>query len=303
MIDDIVFVDLVVFALSLLVAIHIRKNSGVPGLTSAVAVLAIACVSEQLSVRLGETHCHAASPFVNVSKCSSLNSIAVYLPWMYSCYHLAKCVPFSSELSRLLYTGILHPLFFTMYEITGANAGWWAWGDKVEALNERVFGVPVMTVAFHFLVGFTFALILDLSSKRRLPSWIQVCLVFLFAPAFACLMLTAFNLFTPLGFSRLQVTFVTLIATCGFLLCDRLDKRKAFAMNPAGAEPVLVAIPLIWCLFILQMNVREAISANESLFIPHRLFVFVNVAVALATLMYISGSGSGGGPKKSKRKS
>jgi len=192
-----------------------------------------------------------------------------------------------------------------MYEITGANAGWWAWGDKVEALNEKVFRVPVMTVAFHYLVGITFALILDLSSKRRLPSWIQACLVILFAPAFACFVLTAFNLFTPFGFSRLQLTFVTLIATCGFLLCDRLDKRKAFAVNPAGAEPVLVAIPLIWCLFILQMNVREAISTNESLFIPHRLFVFVNVAVALATLMYISGSGSGsgGGPKKSKRKS
>ena len=48
------------------------------------AGLLLGVTVEHASLRLGGTHCHA-SGFLNVSECSSLNSVAYYIPWLYSC--------------------------------------------------------------------------------------------------------------------------------------------------------------------------------------------------------------------------
>ena len=53
------------------------------------AGLGLGVVVEQASLRLGGTHCHQSGMF-NLSDCSSWNSVAYYVPWVYACVSLAK---------------------------------------------------------------------------------------------------------------------------------------------------------------------------------------------------------------------
>ena len=64
--------DVLVFTLVLLVLAHTRGSPW--KLALAAASLALGLLTEQLSLRLGGTHCHA-SGIVNVSTCSSANSV------------------------------------------------------------------------------------------------------------------------------------------------------------------------------------------------------------------------------------
>ncbi len=117
--SDILAVDAIIFLLSLLVCTHIVLKTREEGVTCCIAIFSIALISEQLSITLGDTHCHHDSDVFNFSKCSSGNSVIFYIPWMYSCYFIGKEVAFSSVQARSAFIGLLHPLFCIMYELTG----------------------------------------------------------------------------------------------------------------------------------------------------------------------------------------
>lgn len=72
------------FALSV---IHAAANNHL-GFLSAIGLYA--CATEQAAVRLGRTHCHRTDTGLMVSKCSSLNSVGYYIPWLYACFISAR---------------------------------------------------------------------------------------------------------------------------------------------------------------------------------------------------------------------
>ena len=78
--------DALVLVMSILSCIHAYKNSAIPLL---IAGLGLGAVTEHASLRLGGTHCHQ-SGLVDISECSSANSVFYYLPWVYACVTLAR---------------------------------------------------------------------------------------------------------------------------------------------------------------------------------------------------------------------
>ena len=54
-----------------------------------VASFFLGLFTEQASQRFGGTHCHA-SGFLNFDRCSSLNSVLYYAPWVYVCVQSAR---------------------------------------------------------------------------------------------------------------------------------------------------------------------------------------------------------------------
>lgn len=301
--EDIILVDVVVFGLCLLVFLHIRLRTGADGAVAAGSILVISYASEQLSIRLGETHCHGSSLLLNVSTCSSVNSIVYYLPWMYSCYYCGRSVSaLRGKLSQTILVGLLHPLFCTMYEVTGANDKWWYWGTKVPALQERFFEVPVMAVAFHFFFGMSFSGVLDYARARGLSRFSQLLAVVLLAPLLAVVILTVYGFFTIFGISGGQVTLATLILSAlyvlgDFLLSSSVNSNSGKNKTTGEADPLLLSISAIWYAFILAFNLVRG-SHSGTLGSPHRIFLFFNVALASAVLCFVAVSSRGGAALK-----
>ena len=78
--------DMLVFAMTIAVCCHATRDklNRNGGLQLIAAGLLLGVFTEHASIRLGGTHCHA-SGIIDVSECSSLNSVAYYVPWLYSC--------------------------------------------------------------------------------------------------------------------------------------------------------------------------------------------------------------------------
>ena len=169
-------------------AVHATLHRGWP---LAVAGLLLGLVVEHASLRLGGTHCHASSPLLNVSDCSSANSVFYYMPWVYSCVTAARrLVPVRSW----CFPPLCGMLFFGMcgvYESQGPLMGWWLWpradgvvkpgcdiwqhgvpgedtrglavsAHAAAALAGRNFGVPALAPFFHFAFGWGIGLALQL---------------------------------------------------------------------------------------------------------------------------------------------
>lgn len=164
-------IDFLVALLCCLVVVHVIYYTRASGVRCIQTILLSSFFIERLSIRLGDTHCHADGS-VMVAKCSSLNSILFYVPWMYACWAAGLRLGKALELPPLqlsLLIGLLHPLFCVPYELTGANKQWWQWGKNLEALGDRAFNVPIMTVMFHF----TFGLFLILSQGYIEPWFLK----------------------------------------------------------------------------------------------------------------------------------
>ena len=116
--------DAVTALMVLLTATHATKHGAWP---LAVAGLLLGLVVEHASLRLGGTHCHASSRYLNISDCSSANSVFYYMPWVYSCVTAAqRLVPIRSW----VFPPLCGMLFFGMcgvYESQGPIMGWWLW--------------------------------------------------------------------------------------------------------------------------------------------------------------------------------
>jgi hypothetical protein len=87
MVENVGFLEVEMFATAAPRAAvdHVRmswRNTGRIALV--IACLVLALCTEQASIKLGGTHCHKEG-IAMVSRCSSLNSVTYYVPWMYSC--------------------------------------------------------------------------------------------------------------------------------------------------------------------------------------------------------------------------
>eukprot|EP00928_Gymnodinium_smaydae_P027386 TRINITY_DN21198_c0_g2_i1.p1 TRINITY_DN21198_c0_g2~~TRINITY_DN21198_c0_g2_i1.p1 ORF type:complete len:691 (-),score=44.93 TRINITY_DN21198_c0_g2_i1:383-2404(-) len=84
---------------------------------------------ETACVRLGGTHCHE-SGIVNVSPCSSMNSVLFYGPWIYVSVVGGEIMSSSSVISRAAWTGLFTGLVCWCYEMQGPLTSLWHWPDK-----------------------------------------------------------------------------------------------------------------------------------------------------------------------------
>eukprot|EP00466_Bigelowiella_natans_P009115 jgi/Bigna1/133797/aug1.22_g8505 len=135
--------DAVISATFLLTFIHAAKN-GISRVALFLALFVVALIVEESSINNGyvTTHCHDEAT-VMITKCSSLNSVMFYVPWLYTSMMSAKRLglPWWAYPSA---AGLLQMLYGLPYEIQGPAFGWWKYTDQDianGALTERVFGV------------------------------------------------------------------------------------------------------------------------------------------------------------------
>ena len=153
------------------------------GLTLLPSALFLGLTLEQASIRLGGTHCHASSPLSNFSECSSLNSVLLYVVWIYLCVLTTRRLsPQPHHWTSPFLAGLVFFGYCGVYELQGPLMGWWWWpaddlvlkaGGQLQqfgaladdprgvvtspyvatALSDRVFGVPLMALYFHVAIG------------------------------------------------------------------------------------------------------------------------------------------------------
>jgi hypothetical protein len=227
-------IDIIVALLCCIVVAHILYYTRSNGVRCLQTIILSAFFIERLSIRLGETHCHADASMM-VANCSSLNSILFYVPWMYTCWasgcRIGKALNMPAmQLSLLI--GILHPLFCVPYELTGANSAWWKWGKNVEALGDRLYNVPIMTVMFHF----TFGLFLILSQGFIEP-W---CMAMKKSKVFP-------SSFTTFLFPTVLCCIVTQLGSVLFLTAMGLVEK----LVPSISRRALSVGILVWSVAIL----------------------------------------------------
>ena len=188
---------------------------------------------EQSPVRLGGTHCHSDG-IVMVSKCSSLNSVAYYVPWIHLALEVAGRLSLGF-VARVFVAGLLGFSLCGVYEVQGrARAGgrtrctrtrgsptsklWTLHGglSNVFAVNdhaglalaERWHGMPVMAILFHasFLFGLAVGGGVGGGTLRLVPSSGALRLPLkLIAAAAAAVLAPAAALVSGLGFLDLPV--------------------------------------------------------------------------------------------------
>lgn len=99
-----------------------------------------------------------------VTKCSSVNSVLFYAPWMYLSVFSASFLGVGAwALPSAI--ALLQLVFGAVYEFQGPRFGWWAYGDESVAggaLNDRWHGMPSMGLLFHPALGFGFGLAANL---------------------------------------------------------------------------------------------------------------------------------------------
>eukprot|EP00301_Raphidiophrys_heterophryoidea_P009267 c13635_g1_i1.p1 GENE.c13635_g1_i1~~c13635_g1_i1.p1 ORF type:complete len:369 (-),score=78.59 c13635_g1_i1:163-1224(-) len=157
--DGIIFVT---FFLSFVHALISRSFSTV------LALAALALAVEQLSIQLGETHCHADA-LVMISKCSSLNSILFYVFWIYLTLTTVQALNLCT-LGKIGAAGFIQAMLGLCYELQGPSFNWWQYSSKnvADAFDERLFGLPLMGVYFHMAFGSGFVLSLYLVGAKHL---------------------------------------------------------------------------------------------------------------------------------------
>jgi len=285
--NDLFLVDMVIAVLTGLVICHIYLKSKWDGIKVSIIILCISFIEEQLSIQLGETHCHFDA-FLMVTKCSSFNSIIFYIPWMYSCYYIAQMMKFPTNRSKLLFIGLIHPIFCTMYELTGANnQRWWKWGTKVAALDERFYEVPIMAVAFHYFFGLCFAVCFEKISKMKINSLIQIILCILLPPIAATLLLASFAFFIQFGFTNFHLTYALLLGSTAIILYDFMyhhQKKDGKVINEVKSKKdwsnhILIAIPFLFFTFIFGILLKD-------LYLSHHIKPYQNVLLCNIVLGY-----------------
>ncbi len=183
--------DALVLCMVALTCLHAHRHGS---WALALSGLGLGLVVEQASLRFGGTHCHASGR-INISDCSSANSVFYYVPWVYAGVTSARRLVDERSWAFPLLCGVLFFGMCGVYESQGPFMGWWLWpradgvvkpgcdiwqhgvpgadrrglvvsAHAAEALSTRVHGVPALAPYFHFAFGWGIARALQLSSFR-----------------------------------------------------------------------------------------------------------------------------------------
>ena len=299
--------DLLVLVMGVLTCVHAHRHGQ---WSLAIAGFFLGLVTEHLSLRLGGTHCHA-SGLLDVSECSSLNSVAYYLSWVYACVSLARRLVDEKSWAFPLLCGMFFFGFCGVYESQGPLMGWWRWPDAdllvkagctttqfgipaadtrglvasqhaYDALATRVHGVPALAPYFHFAFGWGIAVAFQL--VRFSPTVGATVFSVLAGPAIALLWDPPVRFLDALlGASQAEAApFIMLLS---FLLPLLLGAPLRVDAQPA--DPLLFAIPLCNELFFLQ----HALVGRGAAVLPPSLKLLVLGIATVATAAYARAAG------------
>lgn len=191
--------DAVAVGMMTLTCAHAYRCSAWPLVGS---LLILAVVLEQFSVRMG-THCHAPGA-LNITECSSVNSVLFYVPWMYSAITCSRRLVDERSWALPCLCAALFLSFRAGYEVQGPAMGWWTWprGDGLvqdgcrlwqpgalgadlrglvagtvvrEELAVQVEGVPAVMVILLFGLGWGIAVAAQVAEWHG--SLLPVCVV------------------------------------------------------------------------------------------------------------------------------
>ncbi len=194
---------------------------------------------------------------------------------MYTCWTVGNRANIQNKWKKAALVGILHILFCIIYEITGINSGWFTWGTEISALQTRVFGMPIMAVAFHYAFGFCLSLNIDLFRsntffKRYLYGFILI-------PLMALLFDIPTTLFELIGISRIPVVLSIFLLSILFVF----SAEKSTTQNLSN-DYIIFIIPLTFTLYILYKNMTSKNPMEK-----FRQFVYVDSFIALITFFVL----------------
>ena len=298
--------DMLVLLMTLLACVHAARTSQWPLVFSG---LGLGLLVEHASLRLGGTHCHQ-SGMVDISECSSANSVVYYLPWVYGCVTISRRLMDDRSWAHPLVCGLCFFGMCGIYESQGPLMGWWLWPDTdmvvkagsevrqfgvmatdgrglvaskhaFDALHTRVYGVPALAPYFHFAFGWGIATAFKLFSYR--PSWRVALLCVLGGPAIAMV----WDL--PIRVLRVLVG-ADQAAAAQFLMCGSM--AAVWLLGPAlkrGQTPD----PLLFAIVLPNQSyfVYNALFGRGADVLPPPLKLFVTGVAIAATAAYGRGAG------------
>ena len=275
-----------------------------------IAGFLLGLITEHLSLRFGGTHCHA-SGLIDFMECSSFNSVAYYLSWVYSCVSLGRRLVDEKSWAFPLLCGMFFFGFCGSYELQGPLMGWWHWPDTqllvkagcttiqfgvpaadsrglvasqhaFEALSSRVHGVPVLAPYFHFAFGWGIAIALQLVRFR--PTVGGTVFSVLAGPAIALVWDPPVRLLGTL-FGATPAEAAPFLMLVSFLVPLLLG--APLRVDPRPADHLLLAIPLCNELYF----VLHALVGRGAAVLPPSLKLLVLGVATVATAAYARAAG------------
>ena len=263
---------------------------------------------EQASIRFGGTHCHASSLYFNISDCSSLNSVLIYVIWVYTCgISTLRLTARSYHWTAPFLAGLVFFCFCGVYELQGPLMGWWTWpsadlvlkaqsklrqyGPLAEdprgivtsayvgmALKDRVFGVAIMAPFFHAAIGGAIFLGLQILSFQ------QPLVLVILAPPLAMLWIIPTQLLADIHPALSRMIVVPTVMLGSFLL--------PFVRGPPLREtpPLdlkLFVIPLFHHSFFLS----NALFRHGRHILPVQLKAFICLLSAISIVLHAYAAG------------
>jgi hypothetical protein len=223
---------------------------------------------------------------------------------MYVCWISGASLDLKSPFAKHILTGLLHPLFCAMYELTGVNNNWLWWGGNILALKQRVFKVPVMAFLFHFAIGFFFSFMNDFSFKlarflkfqtgTKGDTLFQIGVVILSTPLLSLLFDIPTFFLERVGISRVSTVGLIFILSFGsfFNIENKVrNKKTGFIVNSMIMPPtrpkrdfLAFFILLLFSLLIVASIAIQSLRSNSEH--PYVNFVLIDVAVALSVFFF-----------------
>ena len=215
---DIVSLDYLIYLVFVLTSFFAYRHGHVV-LIIAFTLLAVSI--EQASIQLASTHCHADA-LVMLSKCSSLNSILFYAPWIYLSLFAAPYfrLPWWATPSAV---ALLQFLYGITYELQGPTLKYWRYTDDLDtaegALRERWYEMPMMALYFHPVMGAAIQLAMTCAgysvaqTQKGFGQYVRMFLALALVVPFAFAFGFPVDTFIRLGISRYFV-----VPVCCFLL-------------------------------------------------------------------------------------
>lgn len=303
--------DLLFVAQFLLALLHAARSCCVATSCKVLAgALLVGAAIEQASIRLGGTHCHAPG-LVDLSECSSVQSVLMYGPWLYASFR-AACRLAPGWSSPVL-MGALCFLQCATYELSGPLMGYWRWPDAsgvvkegatiaqagvlgddlrglvaaphaLEALTDRIYGTPVMALFFHAALGVGTGVALQLIGDR----WP-------FAAMF-CAPVIALGCEVPVRLVKAAVGASTMVVVAPCVMAVAFF-AAIFAGRPLrspapAVDPLLMAIPGVEVAYFTA----NALYGQGAAVLPANLKVVLCTVAAAAFFAFGRASGVLGKP-------
>eukprot|EP00467_Chlorarachnion_reptans_P023908 CAMPEP_0114515310 /NCGR_PEP_ID=MMETSP0109-20121206/16664_1 /TAXON_ID=29199 /ORGANISM="Chlorarachnion reptans, Strain CCCM449" /LENGTH=321 /DNA_ID=CAMNT_0001695499 /DNA_START=5 /DNA_END=970 /DNA_ORIENTATION=- len=201
------------------------------------------------------THCHDDALFM-ITKCSSLNSVLYYVPWIYTALATAKRMnlPWWAYPSAV---GMLQGLFGVPYEMQGPAFGWWKYTDQDVAngaLTERIWGMPLMAAYFHPAMGWGVAMAETFTGYGRKASFFSWLMTLILSPIFALALDIPVRILTFLNVSKAVSVPILLISIFVFpvllaTLCAGRIQKKSWRK-----DTLLFSIPFLWSVYFVVVK-------------------------------------------------